>query len=92
MKGRDHGMDLDTLARYAQYPNAKISYTTVEELRAIGIQIAPTPFAHDPLHHTVIVSNPLPYPMADALSVVFSKKIDKLYRSRQGRNLSLIDE
>ena len=85
------GMSLDALARYAQYPNTMISYTTVRELAVLGIQVVPTPQPNDPLHSTVVVPDPLPDAQAEALSSAFSAKMPNQYRNLgSGRNLSTL--
>jgi hypothetical protein len=87
------GLTLDQLAKYAQYPNGTISYTTTNTLAGMGIQVAPTPQPNDPLHSTVVVPYPLPDPQAQAINSAFAGKMQNLYRNlgRQ-RNLSVIGQ
>jgi RHS repeat-associated protein len=87
------GLSLDDLARYAQYPNGTISYTTVKDLAILGIQVAPTPQPNDPLHATVVVPDPLPNELAGRLSAEFGRKMDNPYMGfGPGRNFSVIGE
>ena len=92
-------MTLDQLARYAQYPNAMISFTTTQELARMGYPVASTPQFRqypDPLHSTVQTPMPLPDAEAQAISGAFRQKMRNLYQSKPEsgpkRNLSVLDE
>ena len=90
-------MTLDQLAKYAQYPNAMISFTTTQELARLGYPVAPTPQFRrypDPLHSTVQTPMPLSDDEAQTISGAFGRKMPNLYRQRRGvgRNLSVLDE
>jgi hypothetical protein len=90
-------MTLDQLAKYAQYPNAMISFTTTQELARMGYPVAPTPLSHphpDPLHSTVQTPMPLPDAEAQAIGGAFGRKMPNLYRRERGagKNLSVLNE
>ncbi|MBS0219459.1 MAG: hypothetical protein JSR91_01835 [Proteobacteria bacterium] len=93
-------MTLDQLAKYAQYPNAMISFTTTRDLANMGYPVAPTPLNRpdgpDPLHSTVQTPMPLPDAEAQAISKAFARKMQNLYKRGSGpgprRNLSVLDE
>lgn len=70
------GMTVDQLAAIARYPNGKISWTTVQDLASIGIQVVPTPILPgQPLHHTVVVPlQPITALAMKAISPQFRQK------------------
>jgi hypothetical protein len=86
------GMSVFELAQYAQFPNGKISYTTIENLASMGISVVPTPRDWDPLHATVVAPSPLSESLAAVYSGAFAAKMDNPFRGRGIRDLSVLGE
>jgi hypothetical protein len=74
---RHRGRTVTELALAGRFPHAQISVATVEQLMAAArgrgyrdVRIVASPGRG--FHHTVIVPQPLPFDLADALSQVFA--------------------
>jgi hypothetical protein len=66
-------LTIGQLAATAQYRNGMISFTTVRELAALGVQVAQTPFPGMPLHGTAVVPIPLSIERAAEISSIFKR-------------------
>lgn len=69
----DPGMTVEELARAGQFPNSKISVTTVGEIRGIGGNVIPTPnLPGFPYHATITAPN-------DVWSQVWKEQLNQLF-------------
>lgn len=76
------GMTPMQLAAVAKYRNGNVSFTTVQQLNALGYEVVPTPLPRQPLHATVITLYPLPQGEAEILSQAFKGKFANPFAER----------